>query len=323
MDNNLVLLKEFNNNSPIMVSIICNTFNHANLIKRALDSFLNQKVNFGVEILVHDDCSTDGTDLIIKEYSSKFPNVIKPIFEEKNLYSQHISISKIQSERAKGKYIALCEGDDFWSDEFKLFKQVNALENNNSCVSCYNVVNVINGKTNEKLGFMPDINIPTGVYTPEKILEFSLSKYCFQTSSYFVKAPIYKEYFSNRPQFSKKFGVGDVPMLLYFLTKGDAYFINENLSTYSMFNSGSWSDKYSTFSNDQVINNKKACYLGYKLFDKETNKKFHRILKNKLHDLKWSYLFLEKKYFSLFLFDPLSILAIIKNKLFGGKKHGK
>lgn len=98
----------------VLVSISCITYNHLQYIRQCLDGFLMQKTNFSFEILIHDDCSTDGTSEVIKEYEAKYPDIIKPIYEDENQYQQgKPSGSSVWNfPRAKGKYIALCEGDD-------------------------------------------------------------------------------------------------------------------------------------------------------------------------------------------------------------------
>ncbi len=114
-----------------VVSICCITFNHEAYIREAIEGFILQKTNFPIEILIHDDASTDNTSTIIKEYELKFPELIKPIYQKENQYSQGVRpISKFNFERSKGKYIAVCEGDDYWTDPFKLQKQVDILEQN-------------------------------------------------------------------------------------------------------------------------------------------------------------------------------------------------
>lgn len=116
--------------SEVLVSISCITYNHSAYIRQCLDGMLMQQTTFGFEILIHDDCSTDGTDDIIREYVSKFPQIIKPLFEEENQYQQGkpIGTAVWNLPRAKGKYIAICEGDDYWTDPLKLQKQVDFLE---------------------------------------------------------------------------------------------------------------------------------------------------------------------------------------------------
>ena len=103
----------------IMVSIVCNAYNQELYIREALESFVAQKTNFKFEILVHDDASTDTTADIIREYESKYPDIIKPIYQTENQYSKNVSITALQHQRANGKYIAFCEGDDYWIDEYK------------------------------------------------------------------------------------------------------------------------------------------------------------------------------------------------------------
>lgn len=113
------------------VSICCITYNHEPYIRECLDGFLMQKTDFDFEILIHDDASTDKTADIIREYELKYPEIINPIYQTENQYSKGVRpINKFNFERAQGKYIAMCEGDDYWTDPFKLQKQVDFLEAN-------------------------------------------------------------------------------------------------------------------------------------------------------------------------------------------------
>ncbi len=113
--------------TPI-VSICTITYNHKNFIAEALDSFLMQETNFPFEIVIDEDCSPDGTAEVIKKYMEKFSHIIKANLREKNV-GGHIN-AKENIQRSKGKYIALCEGDDYWTDPSKLQKQVDFLDNN-------------------------------------------------------------------------------------------------------------------------------------------------------------------------------------------------
>ena len=114
--------------SPL-VSIVCEVYNHAPFLRQCLDGFISQKTSFPFEILIHDDASKDESASIIREYEKEFPGLFRPIYQTKNQYSQGVSIwASIQFPRAKGKYIALCEGDDYWIDPYKLQKQIDILE---------------------------------------------------------------------------------------------------------------------------------------------------------------------------------------------------
>ena len=107
-----------------LVSIVSLTYNHEKYIKQALESFLNQKTNFEYEIIIHDDASTDKTPQIVRKYQNKYRKLIKPILQKENLKSKGNGIvSRIAFSAAHGKYIALCEGDDYWTDPYKLQKQ--------------------------------------------------------------------------------------------------------------------------------------------------------------------------------------------------------
>lgn len=125
-------------NKPL-VSICCITYNHAPFIRKAIEGFLMQKTNFPIEILIHDDCSTDGTTEIVREYAEMYPDVIKPLYETENQYPKvgTAGIDMFNYGRAQGKYIAYCEGDDYWTDPLKLQKQVDWMEANPEYSVCF------------------------------------------------------------------------------------------------------------------------------------------------------------------------------------------
>jgi len=115
----------------ILVSIKCWVFNHEPYLRECLNGFVIQKTSFKFEAIIHDDASTDNSAEIIKEYAKKYPDIIKPIYEKENQYSkQDGSLTKIMNNACRGKYIAMCEGDDYWTDPYKLQKQVDFLEAN-------------------------------------------------------------------------------------------------------------------------------------------------------------------------------------------------
>ena len=128
-------------NSEIMVSISCITYNHQKYIAEALDGFLMQKTNFKYEIIIGEDCSTDNTKAIIESYRKKYPNKIQLI-----AYKDNVGATKNQIKTfniSKGKYIAMCDGDDYWTDPLKLQKQVDFMEHNPNYVICCHYSRVI------------------------------------------------------------------------------------------------------------------------------------------------------------------------------------
>jgi len=128
--------------AEMTVSICCITYNHEKFISQAINSFMIQETNFKFEIIVGDDSSTDNTLKIVRLFSNKYPGKIKIVSSPQNMGIHHnlINCSKL----CKGKYIALCEGDDFWTDPHKLQKQVDFLENNPDYVICCHYTRVIN-----------------------------------------------------------------------------------------------------------------------------------------------------------------------------------
>ena len=113
----------------IVVSVICLTYNQADTIRDALEGFLAQRAPFRFELLVHDDASTDGTADIVRDYEQRFPELIRGVYQTENQFSKGVFIAReFLWPLVRGRYVALCEGDDYWTDPRKLEKQVAALE---------------------------------------------------------------------------------------------------------------------------------------------------------------------------------------------------
>jgi glycosyltransferase involved in cell wall biosynthesis len=138
-----------------LVSILCITFNHEKYIAQAIEGFLIQKTNFKFEIIIHDDASTDKNVEIIKLYQAKNPKLFKCIFQTENQYSKKDgSLENAIFSAPNGKYIAFCEGDDYWVDPYKLQKQVDFLEANfeyGLVVTDFNILDQPTGKIEESL----------------------------------------------------------------------------------------------------------------------------------------------------------------------------
>ena len=129
-----------NNIVQPMVTVWCLTYNQKDFIGDALNGFVMQQTHFLFEVIVHDDASTDGTTEIVKEYAAKYPHIIKPMIESDNQWKKGglKHIVAIMNERfRRGKYIAFCEGDDYWTDTHKLQKQVDFLESHKGYSMCF------------------------------------------------------------------------------------------------------------------------------------------------------------------------------------------
>jgi glycosyltransferase involved in cell wall biosynthesis len=130
----------------ILVSICCITYNQEKYIHEALDGFLMQKTNFKFEIIIGEDSSTDQTQNILLSYQEKHPSLINIITYEKNVGGIQNQINVLNA--ASGKYIAMCDGDDFWTDPLKIQKQVDFMQQSQDCVICCHYTRVIDENGN-------------------------------------------------------------------------------------------------------------------------------------------------------------------------------
>ncbi|MGO1469475.1 MAG: glycosyltransferase family 2 protein [Tissierella sp.] len=222
----------------IDISICCLTYNHENFIADAIESFLMQETSYRYEILIHDDASTDKTPEIIEEYRVKYSNIIKPLYQKENQYSKGVSVSKINMERAGGKYIALCEGDDYWIDIHKLQQQVDFLEKNNEfslCVHSGDMVDVNNKKVHSVRPFKNN-----KVYKTEELILGGGDM--FPTNSMLFKT----EHIKVLPKFYNISPVGDYPLVIYLSLKGKVYYIDRIMSAYRVGVGGSWTQRVSS-----------------------------------------------------------------------------
>ena len=150
------------------VTIVCITYNQEKFIKQALDSFVMQKTNFDFQVIISDDCSTDSTPNIIKEYEQKYPNIIKAFYQKENLGS--FKNYKFALSQAKSKYLIVNEGDDYFIDINKLQKQVDFLEGHPDYSICFHPVKVIYEDKPNKTNIYPSKKLLSEELTFEKLL---------------------------------------------------------------------------------------------------------------------------------------------------------
>ncbi|MCO5388439.1 MAG: glycosyltransferase [Desulfosporosinus sp.] len=246
---------EIKDTNEIMVSISCLTYKHEKYLRQALDSMLMQKTRFAYEIIVHDDASTDHTAAIIKEYAEKYPNIVKPILQTENQYSKNVSIThKFILPAAMGKYIAYCEGDDYWTDPYKLQKQVDFLEEHPEYIAttheCWEVDE--NGKMLSSRYFYGYRK--RGVYTLEthqkKRLLFG------QTATLMHRKEAIE---LDDPEVVDKYGkikaTGDVKKAMLISIRGDTYCFEEVMSHHRRIYSGgdSWSAQLSKINVNRFV----------------------------------------------------------------------
>jgi glycosyltransferase involved in cell wall biosynthesis len=221
-----------------LVSIICPTYNHELFITQALEGFLMQKTNFSFEIIVHDDASSDETPKIVKEYELKFPNLFSNIYQNENQFSKYnTNVSRIMFSKARGKYFALCEGDDFWTDPYKLQKQVDFLESNLAYVGCIHDAKFIG-----LIEYYPQ-NKFTAWLENEKIdiqTIFQRGGGCYPTASFVFRRP---ENIFELNLFMKSYIAGDSALIYYLLKFGDFYHLKEQMCVYRVHKNGVYTSK--------------------------------------------------------------------------------
>lgn len=214
-------------NIPLL-SIICTAYNHEKYIRECLDGFLMQKTDFLFEIIVHDDASTDTTAKIIKEYELKYPNLFNNIYQFENQYSKKdVNIwYDIMLPKAKGKYIAICEGDDYWTDSTKLQKQVNYLEDNAEVGLCHTGYKRYLQNTQKvvhcNMKFSED-NVFVGLMT---------ARYPIATVTTVFRKDIWQQYVIDINPTSKSWIMGDLPFWIYLSRIYKVHYFNTTTSTY-------------------------------------------------------------------------------------------
>jgi glycosyltransferase involved in cell wall biosynthesis len=210
-----------------LVSIACITYNQSEYVCQAINGFLMQKVNFPIEIIIHDDASTDGTAEIIREYEIKYPNIIKALYQTENQYIKGKGIlAPFVYPVCSGKYIALCEGDDYWTDPLKLQKQVDFLEKNEEYGLVYSEFDSFyqSSKKIEKDCFRNNLGLH-----PNTFEDFLINAWFLAPVTW-----VFRTTFLNQIKSLQKenYVVGDLPILLTISKNSKIVFLDESTAVY-------------------------------------------------------------------------------------------
>lgn len=216
----------------IQVSVLCPAYNHSRYIRDAIESFISQKTSFNFEIVINDDCSTDDTRNIIEEYAQKYPDIIVPIYQTENQYSKGTDIIKdILIPKARGKYIAICEGDDYWTDNNKLQLQYDYLESHCDCCLCVHNAILVN-EHKHAIGSVITSKHDGRISTTDVIIN---GGDYIATSSLFARKP------SIIPPYFDVISL-DYTWQIFFSSLGDyTYCFKKAMSVYRTGSIGSWS----------------------------------------------------------------------------------
>lgn len=228
------IMKNWRYSDDPVVSILCTSYNHENYIEEAIDGFLMQETDFPFEIIIHDDASTDNTANKIKPYAEKYPNIIKTILQKENQYSQGKKVFFLMLEKAKGKYHAICEGDDYWIDSKKLQIQIDLMEQNPECViSCHPAEERFNkDKHGKAYAKHADGN---KIFSTSEVILFG-GNFC-PTASIVCR----QELWSNLPSFFYNVPTGDYFIQILGSLNGGALYIDRFMSVYRKGVPSSWS----------------------------------------------------------------------------------
>ena len=267
-------------NKTPLVSILCATYNQKDYIAQTIEGFLMQKVNFPIEIIIHDDASTDGTAEIVRKYQAEHPNLIKGIYQTENQYSKKAGVWKnFIYPCATGKYFAECEGDDYWTDPNKLQKQIDFLETHPDYSACVHRCKCLDCRTNSFSESIPRTE------TQER--DFFLTEIILGGGGFWGTNTLVCR-FDFLPdcdaEFWKLSPVGDFPHALSLATRGKIRYLPQEMSVYRLFAKGSWSSR--TLSGPEAYNRRfthiSKMRESLKAFDKHTNFEYSKFIQEKI-----------------------------------------
>ena len=226
--------------SDCKLTIHCTSYNFGKYIRDAFEGMLNQVTDFEYKIFVFDDASTDDSQEIIREYTSKYPDKFEVYLSEKNTYGtpERIAlINKLYEEKYEGEYVAVCEGDDMWIDPHKLQKQVDYMDEHPECSMTMHAARVIDYHEKTEYDFYPY----------EKSRYLTAEEIILQPGG---TPPTASQVFRLRDLIIDKeltlFGAGDYTRQIYELYKGKVYYFNEIMSIYRYNHPGSWTETWKT-----------------------------------------------------------------------------
>jgi len=253
-----------------LVSVSVVTYNHEPFIKRCLESILMQKTKFPYEIIIGEDCSTDDTRNIVLKYQEQYPEIIKVITSTENV-GMRMNGKRVM-ENCRRKYIASCDGDDYWTDPLKLQKQVDFMVVNSQYSMCFHNAMIIWGHISLPAELFCSSSMKNILSTEDLIENWSV----IPTSSRMFRSECIK----NLPEWTYDYEAGDRIIFMFCSLKGDIGYINETMSVYRKHPGGwtlrtrnSWREHYNQFINF------------YEHFNKLTNNKYKKSVNSFLNGL--------------------------------------
>jgi glycosyltransferase involved in cell wall biosynthesis len=208
------------------VSVHMITYNHEKFIAQAIESVLVQKTNFPIELVIGEDCSTDGTRAIVKRYADARPDIIRAFFRERNVGMKENNLEVFAA--CRGEYIALLEGDDYWTSPHKLQRQVAVLENCSNSAFCFHNTSVVFEED-------PSQNHLSSPSPPSEVaISDILQRWFIMTSSIVLR----KSYLLPLPPWSVEINNGDYMSQMLLAARGSVHYIDEVMSVYRRHTGG-------------------------------------------------------------------------------------
>lgn len=223
----------------VLVTIACLAYNHEKYLRRTLEGFLMQKTDFPFEARINEDVSTDHTADILREYEAKYPDVIKPVYQTVNQYSREdVHITRdILLPLSDGKYVALCEGDDDWTDPLKLQRQIDFLESHPEYSMCVHAAYRHVEGTDEREDTVYPLLSEDRDYSLDEIIRNGAG--LFATNSFVIRRDAYE----NPPECFAMREMGDYTTLMYAALCGKVRCLKEPMSRHNEGVAGSWTEK--------------------------------------------------------------------------------
>lgn len=255
------------------VTVLCITYNQVDYIRDCLEGIVSQKTNFAFTAVIHDDASTDGTTEIVREYAEMYPDIIFPIIETENQFSKGVFFSSNWLKSIKwGKYIACCEGDDYWMDSCKLQKQYDFMEAHPDYSLCLH--NAIINDFRYKIDYLSEPNSADKDKSCEEIILEGGGK-INPTSSFFIRTSC------EWPPISHNCSANDHFELIKLASRGKVRWFSKPMSVYRWGVKGSWTDRYNHLDTSQVQKYVESCIEALMICDNATNNIYHDYIKRR------------------------------------------
>ncbi len=242
-----------------LVSVYCMTYNQKNTIGQAIESIVSQKTDFPFELIVHDDASTDGTADIVREYAALYPQIIRPILQTENQFGKCNIIKTHMHPLGQGDFIAICEGDDYWTDCEKLQRQVDHMRSDPKCSLCFHAVQQLSadGSIMQYRPLKQDCEVSAdqvirrgGLFCPTVSLMFR------------------RDVMDCWPEFRLRADVYDYPAQVLAATMGRVHYIDRTMGVYRFASEGSWTAQHNDVIDYKHVKNETEWL---ELFDAYTN----------------------------------------------------